>query len=312
MTLVAKTWLNVCTSLRLTPPGDGQDVSYGPGPRQLSMAWFTIFNTGDYNITRKMTWNLLFPRRTDQASRFVVSGNNFIIDTFNKSSTQGNGQPPADVSRVSGPSLPPSWCNAVAEWTECCAGVRWHVVQLYEHQPKAWMKDMILRQDVNLQIICIRERFEVGVFQIVRDSTGPPAGGRGSTETGGGKPKYLSFIDDLYQYNSVPPCLNMFLDVDVTPPVGESPNAEIWSDHITPSFWSPAVTYQMTANYLCLNLMVVGVHDKQVFKMVSSPVRFVSGNLRRLRDNRFRMSDHINVHVDSPDPITIPDRKCQQ
>ncbi|KAI5116611.1 hypothetical protein M0805_004830 [Coniferiporia weirii] len=126
-----------------------------------------ILEAGEFNITRKMTWNLenaqvdlygvlsfvpdiqywLNSNNTyrvvyiqDQASWFVVSGNNFIIDAHNEGGINGNGQPWWDyyttVPRLDGDGRPlsltlyqathgeirdfsikdqPFWCNAVAE-----------------------------------------------------------------------------------------------------------------------------------------------------------------------------------------------------
>ncbi|KDR77161.1 hypothetical protein GALMADRAFT_433038 [Galerina marginata CBS 339.88] len=80
----------------------------------------TSFAAGSYNITRKMTWNLVSSRVElngllsfqpdiqfwlnanntyrvvfiqNQASWFVVTGSNFVIDAHNTGGIQGNGQP---------------------------------------------------------------------------------------------------------------------------------------------------------------------------------------------------------------------------
>ncbi|KAI5122792.1 hypothetical protein M0805_000136 [Coniferiporia weirii] len=126
----------------------------------------TILQPGSYNITKKMTWNLensqvdlhgilnfvpdiqywLEDSSTyrvvyiqDQASWFVVTGNDFVIDAHNEGGIDGNGQPWWEYftnhTRVDGDGRPlsltlhevdrgvvrnfhiqspPFWCNAVA------------------------------------------------------------------------------------------------------------------------------------------------------------------------------------------------------
>ncbi|KAF8581109.1 glycoside hydrolase family 28 protein [Ramaria rubella] len=128
----------------------------------------TIFTPGNYNITRKMTWDLqsatidlhgvlnfqpdiqfwLQSQNTyrvifiqSQASWFVITGKDFVVDAHNTGGIQGNGQPwwdffltdePRDdgdgrpvaltLSHVARGAImnfkidsPPFWCNAVAD-----------------------------------------------------------------------------------------------------------------------------------------------------------------------------------------------------
>ncbi|KAH7912878.1 pectin lyase fold/virulence factor [Hygrophoropsis aurantiaca] len=117
--LAASTWNKVCT---LAPLGDGQDDTdqVEAAIAQCGQNGLTVFETGNYNITRKMTWDLASSRIElhgylnfqpdiqywlnanntyrvvyiqDQASWFVVTGHDFHIDAFNTGGINGNGQP---------------------------------------------------------------------------------------------------------------------------------------------------------------------------------------------------------------------------
>ncbi|KAG6828720.1 hypothetical protein H0H92_006949 [Tricholoma furcatifolium] len=109
----------ICT---LRPLGDGKDDTDQVENAIAECGHFgsTIFEAGNYNITRKMTWDLQFSTVDlhgylsfnpdiqywldsnntyrvvfvqDQASWFVLTGNDFIIDAHNTGGIQGNGQP---------------------------------------------------------------------------------------------------------------------------------------------------------------------------------------------------------------------------
>ncbi|KAI0826183.1 pectin lyase fold/virulence factor [Irpex lacteus] len=109
---------SVCS---LTPVGHGKDDTnqVEAAINHCGHGGAIIFNPGNYNITRKMTWNLtnsrvdlhgylnfnpdieywLNPDNTyrvvfiqSQASWFVVTGRDFVIDAHNIGGIQGNGQ----------------------------------------------------------------------------------------------------------------------------------------------------------------------------------------------------------------------------
>ncbi|EGO26829.1 glycoside hydrolase family 28 protein [Serpula lacrymans var. lacrymans S7.9] len=127
---------NVCT---LRPLGAGEDDTDQVLAAIDSCGQYgtTIFEAGEYNITRKMTWNLVSSRVEmhgylsfqpdiqywlnanntyrvvyiqDQASWFVVTGTDFEIDAFNSGGINGNGQPWWDyyttVPRLDGDGRP--------------------------------------------------------------------------------------------------------------------------------------------------------------------------------------------------------------
>ncbi|KAF9045506.1 pectin lyase fold/virulence factor [Panaeolus papilionaceus] len=106
----------------LRPLGLGQDDTTQIEKAIADCGHFgtTVFESGNYNITRKMTWNLVSSKvelhgylsfKPDiqywlnadntyrvvfiqsQASWFVVTGSDFEIDAFNTGGIQGNGQP---------------------------------------------------------------------------------------------------------------------------------------------------------------------------------------------------------------------------
>ncbi|PPR03372.1 hypothetical protein CVT24_012497 [Panaeolus cyanescens] len=106
----------------LRPLGPGQDdtTQIEKAISECGHYGTTVFESGNYNITRKMTWNLVSSKvelhgylsfKPDiqywldaantyrvvfiqsQASWFVVTGSDFEIDAFNTGGIQGNGQP---------------------------------------------------------------------------------------------------------------------------------------------------------------------------------------------------------------------------
>ncbi|KDQ56690.1 glycoside hydrolase family 28 protein [Jaapia argillacea MUCL 33604] len=116
---VAQTNAKVCT---LQPLGAGLDDTdqVEAAISECGQYGQVIFGAGDYNITRKMTWNLVSSQVDlygylsfipdyqywlnynstyrvvfiqDQASWFVVTGNDFIIDAHGQGGIKGNGQP---------------------------------------------------------------------------------------------------------------------------------------------------------------------------------------------------------------------------
>ncbi|KAF9037384.1 pectin lyase-like protein [Hymenopellis radicata] len=154
---------------RLSPLGEGLDDTdqVEHAIAKCGHSGSTVFGAGTYNITRKMTWDLrsakvdlygflsftgeveywLQPENTyrvvfiqSQASWFVVTGEDFVIDAHNVGGVQGNGQPwwnyfqnhtkadgdgrpisltlhQVNRAQVKGFRIesPPFWCNTVAE-----------------------------------------------------------------------------------------------------------------------------------------------------------------------------------------------------
>ncbi|GBE83488.1 Putative galacturan 1,4-alpha-galacturonidase [Sparassis crispa] len=153
----------------LSPLGAGQDDTdqIEAAIKKCGHGCNTVFAPGEYNITRKMTWNLqsarvdlegylnfkfdlpywMDPANTyrvifiqSQASWFVITGNDFIVDAHNMGGIIGNGQQwwswygnasredgdgrPVSLSlvNVTGGTIkdfridhPPFWCNAVVD-----------------------------------------------------------------------------------------------------------------------------------------------------------------------------------------------------
>ncbi|KAF8062402.1 pectin lyase fold/virulence factor [Lyophyllum atratum] len=112
----------VAKTCSLSPLGQGKDDTDQVEQAIATCGRFgrTVFESGTYNITRKMTWNLtsatvdlkgylsfkpdiqywLNATNTyrvvfiqNQASWFVVTGSDFVIDAHNTGGIQGNGQP---------------------------------------------------------------------------------------------------------------------------------------------------------------------------------------------------------------------------
>ncbi|TBU44150.1 pectin lyase fold/virulence factor [Dichomitus squalens] len=159
----------ICT---LRPLGAGRDDTDQVEAAIARCGHFgtTIFEPGEYNITRKMTWDLAYSRVDlhgylsfqpdieywlnanntyrvifiqNQASWFVITGHDFVIDAHSKGGINGNGQPWwsyfATRTRKDGDGRPvaftlskvtrgvvkdfrieaqPFWCNAVADSRE--------------------------------------------------------------------------------------------------------------------------------------------------------------------------------------------------
>ncbi|EIW80129.1 hypothetical protein CONPUDRAFT_180594 [Coniophora puteana RWD-64-598 SS2] len=127
------------STCNLSPLGAGQDDTdqVMAAIEQCGDGGLTVFEEGEYNITRKMTWNLTSSRVElhgylsfqpdyeywlqnsstyrvvyiqSQASWFIVTGSDFEIDAYNTGGINGNGQPWWDyfttVPRLDGDGRP--------------------------------------------------------------------------------------------------------------------------------------------------------------------------------------------------------------